>query len=281
MLVNAPAAPADAIAGTPQPPSNPGAEGDAPIRDGETTTPEQDPALKPKDGEGKEAPDGESAAETAEKIEAKQPKPKSRQQRRVETLIDEKKSLERQLDLAQRKLERQGQPRRLDPLAFNSDADYQRALIRETARESSAEFARSQAQSAVEQTEVVEQQIWETRVSGYKEAVPDFEAIAYSTGVTYSKHGLQMVRQHDEGPRIAYYLGKNTAEALRISQLSPLDTAFALGGLAERLTGPPKKVVSGAPNPVPTVRGRAAATGFKPDSDDSDGYRKWRDSLSD
>jgi len=276
------AVPGDGNPGNPQPSGNPGAEGDAQLRErAEQRTPEQDSQAKPGEGEG-ERPDGEAAADPADPQAAKdesKPKPKSRYQRRVETLTRERDTAARRADYYRTQAERGGQLRELDPLAFNSDAAYQRALIQQSSKQSRAEFARGEAQAAAEQAVIVEQEIWDARVGEYEEAVPDFKAVAYSSSVQYSQHGLQMLRQLDEGPRVAYFLGKNTAEAHRISQLPPLQTAFELGRIAQRLTGPPKKVVSQAPNPVPTVRARGAAVGYRPDSDDMDAYHAWRDKL--
>lgn len=274
MTEKIPAATADATAVNPQAP-DPGREPDA------HETPEQEIEVERESPEGQEqeteTPDGEPAAEPAEKTEQK-PKPKSRYQRRVEGLLQEVKRLTSQRDHFRTMAEKGGAPKKLDPLDFNNDADYQKALIAETARQSQTEFARSQAQIAEQQAAIIEQEIWDARVADYSSAVPDFDAVSYGADVPYSKHGLTMVRQIDKGPQIAYYLGKNKNVALRLSQMSPLETAFELGRIEQRLSGPPKKTVSSAPNPVPTVRARVAATGFRPDSDDIDGYYKWRDS---
>jgi hypothetical protein len=282
LAARTPAAPADGNAGNPADPqaSDPGREPDA------HETPEQDDSeleARTQEGEGDgepPSPDGEPAADPAAKANAEpQPKPKSRYQQRVERLVQERDAAVRRAEHYEGMAKKHGTAKPLDPLAFRSDADYQRALIKDTSREQRAEFARSEAESAAQQAQVVEQQIWDARVADYREQVPDFEQVAYSNGVTYSQHGIKMLRQHPSGPQLAYYLGKNSAEAQRIANLSPLETAFELGSLSERLKGPPRKVVSKAPNPVPTVRGRTAATGFQPDSDDIDGYFAWRDKL--
>jgi hypothetical protein len=244
-----PAAPADGTAGTPVSQSPEPGQGTAAPQ----TTPEQ--GQQPPEG-GEQRPDGESAPDAAADAS---PKPKSRYQRRVESLVEQTRSLQRQLDYYRQQAERSGQPRQLDPVQFQSDAEYQRALIQETARQSQTEFARTQAQQAALQAQQVEQQIWEARVADYREQMPDFEQVAYSQAVTYSSHGLEMVRQMAEGPQVAYYLGKNPAEAQRIAQLPPLETAFELGRLATRLHAGNARRVSSTPPPVTTVRGGARA----------------------
>lgn len=270
------AAPADVTAGIPQTPADPGDRDPALER-----TPEQaDQRLEPGEGGEDGRPDGRSAPDPADKQVAKEPEQrKSRSHRRIETLTRERDSAVRRADYYRQQAEKSGRLQELHPSAFDSDADYQRAVIKQASRESRAEFARGEAQAAAEQAALAEHQIWESRVAEYEEQVPDFRQVAYSDQVQYSQHGMHILKQMPEGARIAYWLGKNQAEALRLSQLSPLETAVELGRIAQRLTGPPKKAVSQAPNPVPTVQGRSAATGYRPDSDDMDAYHAWRDKL--
>lgn len=205
------------------------------------------------------AREGEESSQSESDTEQR-PRRKSSNQIRIEQLRSQVADLERQNTHYRTLAERGGQPRRLDPLQFQSDADYQRALIQETARQSQSEFARTQAQTAASQAQMIEQQIWDARVGDFREQMPDFEQVAYSGSVTYSQHGLAMVRQMSEGPQVAYYLGKNPAEAQRIAQLTPLETAFELGRLATRINAGNARRVSSAPPPVTTLRGSARAT---------------------
>jgi hypothetical protein len=272
------AAPADATPGKTDPQAlDPGREPDA------HDTPEQDAELRAPDenreGEEPKQPDGEPAPDAAAKAEPA-PRRKPRSQQRIEQLSAQVGDLQRQVEHFRNMAEKAGKPRKLDPLAFASDSEYQRAVIAQTAQQSQAEFAKTQADAAAQQAKIVEQQIWDARVADYREEVPDFDAVAYSASVPYSRHGMQMVRQLPEGAQVAYFLGKNVAEAQRIANLTPLETAFEMGRIAQRLKGPPRKVVSQAPNPVPTVRARGAVTGYRPDSNDPDAYAKWRDKLN-
>src|SRR5690606_31379383 len=123
-----------------------------------------------------------------------------------------------------------GQPKKLDPVNFDSDAEYHQALIEQTTRSAQTEFARSQAQTAQQRQAQIEQQIWDARVAEYSETVPDFEAVAFSASVSYgSQDALRMIQQMPEGPQVAYYLAKNQAEAQRFASMAPLETAFELG----------------------------------------------------
>jgi hypothetical protein len=243
-----PAAPADATAGTPTPQSPDPGQGTP----AHQTPPEQ--GLQPQGGE--QRPDGEPAPDAAADA---QPKPKSRYQRRVESLVEQTRSLQRQLDYYREQAERSGQPRRLDPLQFPSDAEYQRALIQETARQSQTEFARTQAQQAAQQTQMLAREVWSERTAEFKEQVPDFEQVLSSTPVYFTPHSAEMIWQMPEGPQVAYFLAKNPAEAQRIAQLTPLETAFELGRLATRIHAGNARRVSSAPPPVTTLRGGARA----------------------
>jgi hypothetical protein len=273
------AEPADANAGTlsPDRPLTPD-PGKEPERH---DVPEQDAELRPEEAGEPKQPDGEKPAEPAQKTEpepAQRRKPRSQQ--RIEQLTAQVGDLQRQVEHFRTLAERSGPPRKLDPLSFNSDAEYQRAVIAETAKQSQAEFAKGQAQAAARQAQIIEQQIWDARVADYREEVPDFDAVAYAPTTNYgSERVVNMVRQMAEGPQVAYYLAKNQAEAQRFATMTPLETAFELGRIAQRLQGPPVKKVSQAPNPVPTVRARCAATGYRPDSNDPDAYAAWRDKL--
>lgn len=225
------------------------------------------------DGQRQQA-DGGSEAATSGSDTGEQ-KPKSKYQKRIERLNEQVRHYQTQAEHYRGLWEKGGQAKPLDPLSFKTDAEYQAALIEQTVNRTQSEFAKTQAQSAVEQQAAAEQEIWGERVADLKESVPDFEAVAYSDKVIYSKHGLEMVRRLAEGPRVAYYLGKNPQEAQRIAQLAPLETAFELGRLEAKLTSGQPRRVSNAPAPVQTVRGGGVLGTPDPNKMEMGEYAAW------
>lgn len=260
-----PAAPADATAGNSQT-QTPGSGDPA------HAAPERTDGLQTREGQQQQT-DGGSQAESG--TDVSEQKPKSRYQRRVERLSEQVRHHQQQAAHYRSLWEKGGQARPLDPLSFKTDAEYQAALIEQTVNRTQSEFARSQAQTAVDSQAAAEHEIWGERVADLKETVPDFESVAYSDKVIYSKHGLEMVRKLADGPRVAYYLGKNPQEAQRIAQLPPLETAFELGRLESRLTSGQPRRVSGAPAPVQTVRGGGVLGTPDPNKMEMGEYAAW------
>ena len=64
----------------------------------------------------------------------------------------------------------------------------------------------------------------------------------------------EMVLESDQPADLAYYLGKNPQEAVRLSSLPPTLAARELGKLEARLVASPPKIASTAPPPINPVR---------------------------
>lgn len=97
---------------------------------------------------------------------------------------------------------------------------------------------------------------WTARVEDFSPTVTDFESVVRSAPL--DDKTSEMVVDLDEGPQVAYHLGKNHAEARRISALPPLEKAVALGRLVERLTSPPPKKITQAAAPIESVGGKSS-----------------------
>lgn len=80
------------------------------------------------------------------------------------------------------------------------------------------------------------------------------------------------------GPDIAYYLGKNRDEALRISRLPPLKAVIELGKIEAKIaSAPAPKETSRAPAPIDPVSGKSASPSSAPsESDDITTWMKKR-----
>ena len=105
--------------------------------------------------------------------------------------------------------------------------------------------------------------------------MPDFEAVAHNPDLTITPVMADAIRESHRGAEIAYYLGKNPAEAAKIASLPPVSQAMAIAHLEARL-GAIQTNMSRAPEPVPTLSGRSGGTG-KPLQDMSfEEYRRAR-----
>lgn len=64
----------------------------------------------------------------------------------------------------------------------------------------------------------------------------------------------------DNGADVAYYLGKNPTEAMKIGNLNPVELGVALAKLQMRLSATPAKT-PGAPSPITPLKGDSATAG--------------------
>lgn len=157
---------------------------------------------------------------------------------------------------------------------FNYDeAAYQAALF----EHASAEAARKVREELRRETEQQQKQervkSWKTRETEFKAKNPDYEQVAYYAPISDAM--AEVIQESELGPAIAYYLGKNTAEAEQIAQLDSVRAARALGRIEAKLeqpaTPPPSKpAVSKAPPPPPRIEAVDTAVTVRADSPESD-----------
>lgn len=111
-----------------------------------------------------------------------------------------------------------------------------------------------EANIAAEQKAVQTQYM--ARVEKVMEKYPDFKEVAESPDVTVSIPMAHAIIHSEQGPDIAYYLGKHPEEAARISSLLPPLQLVELGIIAASLKTPAsspaavKPIVSAAPKPI-------------------------------
>lgn len=104
----------------------------------------------------------------------------------------------------------------------------------------------------------------------------DFDAVAKGPHpVTPAM--ARMITSSEVGADVAYHLGSNPEEAARISKMSDLNMARAMGAIEARLSMDqvtPK--TTQAPNPVTPVKPKASAAGKDPAKMSNAEYREWR-----
>lgn len=120
------------------------------------------------------------------------------------------------------------------------------------------------------------------RVKAVQARYPDFEQVAYSEAVPMSEAMRDVIVDSEQGPELAYWLGKNPEEAARIAQLPPLAAARELGRVEARLgggaTSPAKQPkATSAPEPIRPVSaaGRATSPEVTDESFAAD-YEAWK-----
>jgi hypothetical protein len=97
------------------------------------------------------------------------------------------------------------------------------------------------------------------RMGEAQDRYPDFdEVVMQNKALSINKAMFDVIKESEQGPDLAHYLGKHPEEAAKIAVLSPLGAARALGRIEAGLTPPSKpkaNTKSGAPEPITTNSG--------------------------
>ncbi|MGA7329694.1 MAG: hypothetical protein WBX25_35740 [Rhodomicrobium sp.] len=159
------------------------------------------------------------------------------------------------------------------PQDYRAPEDYTRAVAEQAVREVGADMLARQA--AQELAAKAAQDAWAESTSEFRQKVPDFDAIAHNPNLTVTPIMADAIRESSRGAEIAYYLGKNPAEAAQIAGLPPVSQATAIARLEGRLSASTNSV-SRAPHPVLTLSGRGGSAGKQLEDMDFDEYRHAR-----
>lgn len=121
---------------------------------------------------------------------------------------------------------------------------------------------------------------WQQRRTTAVAKYPDFNEVISNPAFGQSATVADVIKTHDQGPDLAYFLGTNLTEAARINALPPIQAAMALGQIAASLASKPApappRTVSQAPEPVTPVALTVAPTPFDPETASMAEYRAWR-----
>jgi hypothetical protein len=161
-----------------------------------------------------------------------------------------------------------------NPDDFESNAEYQKALVKYTYRQ---ERAKEQAEAAQRSTAEAFQKHWDAAVKD----IPDFKQVMESAEAPLSPLMKEaIIKAGEAGPKIAYQLAKNPEESARIASLAdPTAVAFELGVIAASLrkVPEPKKPepkTSAAPKPITPVGGGGSGSA-RPLSDPEISYEEY------
>lgn len=241
------------------------------------------------EGQSEKTDDATSEEETKRRESAKERRERDKAYK--QRLRDEADKAHRTAEEADRRRQavieagqRDEAPRRTD---FTDPAEYAAALgvwryVRSGAERAAGDATKAaeQARQQAEQYELAERRVaekqWTEQVVEARMKYADFDAVALDDTVPITDQMAEIIRTSDAATDLAYHLGKNRAEAMRIAQMHPLAAARELGRIEAGLTAPKPRTESKAPPPISP--GKATTTGVKsPDAMSTDEYRAWRE----
>lgn len=108
------------------------------------------------------------------------------------------------------------------------------------------------------------------RAEKASERYADFESVIHNPSLTINAPMAEYIAESENGPDVAYFLGKNPLKAAKIAALSPVQAARELARIEFELASKPKANVSKAPDPITPVgaRGKSTASAVPTDDDD-------------
>lgn len=232
-----------------------------PAKTAEATTQPND-AVAPEAGaatEGAKPTEAEEAAKASEAAKALA----ARKQTAGERIAEMRRragEAERRAEAAERReAELRAKLKEPDPATFDDVSKLGAAQVAHTLDKRDADRLADEAANASKEADAAIREAWQERISVFKETATDFDEVAYRAPISdaVAKDILRM----EEGPQIAYFLGKNPAQARDLNNLSERDRAIQLGRLAGRLSQAPARRISQAPTPVDAVGGKGAQSG--------------------
>lgn len=250
----------------------------------ETAKPEGDGAKaaegKPEGDKPEAASDAEEAAKATEAAKALAAR-KQTANERINELTRARRDAERRAERAEKEAaELRGKLKEPDPATFDDVGKLSAAQVSHALDQREVNRREAEAKAAKEDADRVVREAWQERVSVFKETATDFDEVAYRAPIT--DEVAKDIAALEEGPQLAYYLGKHPAEARALNTMSERERAVQLGRLAGRLSTTPPRRTTQAPTPVDAVAGKGSQSssfdGGKASMEDYAARRKagWR-----
>ena len=143
-----------------------------------------------------------------------------------------------------------------------TDDEWIEHLADQKAKEHLQKF-QSEQQKAYEQqkqaTEAAAQ--WHKKITSFKEEMPDFQKVVGNADVDLPVDVLRDIAESDVGPRIAYYLAKNTDEAEALVDMNPRQRERFLTKLEIKLENPISSGTKEITKATPTPNGKGKSGG--------------------
>jgi len=191
-------------------------------------------------------------------------------------LLKEERRVHRRIEQQLRE-QQEAQTREVAPKreSFQDDDAYLQAHIEHLAEQRAAEkIAIREQQSRQERTTEAFLEKAEKAIERYA----DFNAVVGNPQLAINDAMAEFISDSDQGPDVAYFLGKNPTRAAQIAQMTPIKAARELTRIEAELSAKPKPRLSNAPAPITPIGGASGA--IKPTGDMTDAeYAKWRRSA--
>ena len=130
---------------------------------------------------------------------------------------------------------------------------------------------------AAEEAELLEiNREWREQTAAASAKYPDFAEVVSNPDLYVSDDVASLVKRSDMGGDIAYHLGKNPAEAERLSEMHPLDAAREMGRIEARIQSASLRKKTAAPPPTETITGGAGMASPDPAKMTFAQYQAWR-----
>lgn len=213
-----------------------------------------------------------AAGETTENQETEQKHKKGGWQRKIEKLeaqLEAEKSQRQELldrlagKPAEKTVEATAGDDEPELAKFDTYEKYVKALTSWTVRQEAKKFTEQQASADIADFQKEVAREFSVKVEGFKEAHPDYDDVLAADVPIYQ--GVQQaIMEMDNGPEVAYFLGKHPDIASKMMEMSPAKAIAEAGKISAQLTKPEtpvtKKPVSNAPAPIRPVGGGSAIT---------------------
>jgi len=144
----------------------------------------------------------------------------------------------------------------LDSNDFDSDADYLKAVVKQTKDDLRSEWDADKAAGKA----AAETQTMAASAEKGRGKYADFDAVALNPAVPISQQMLDAAEGENWGD-IMYTLGSSPKEAARIAGLPPIQQAKEIGKIEARITKPQTTQVTNAPGPVDVITGGGGSPG--------------------
>ena len=229
--------------------------------------------------------EGEAEEPAKEAQVDKEPEPDSELKKQIARLEKAAKKQDRKIGYLTRKLTRPTPAEKPDleaPKAENFDTyeEFEDAKVEYKVQKGIRNYE-DETKASFEGDDL--QQFIDDTLETGRERFSDFKDVAENATVAITKPMLKIMRDSEfEHPEaVAYYLGKNPAEAVAISRMSPIQATRALTRIevkatAEAKAAPPQtKKVSNAPPPVKPT-GSVSAVSKDPEKMSQSEYEEWR-----
>lgn len=155
-----------------------------------------------------------------------------------------------------------------DPAKLNADQ------IAYAMKQSRLQDLKDEHADAAKEADSARALAWFERAEAFKAEHPDFETVAHNAPI--GRETSLMVADMEDGPAVAYFLGKNPAKARQIEAMPERARAFELGKIAAQATMPAPRKITTAPTPINSVAGKSGGSSDNPAEMDMDRYVQWR-----